>query len=257
MDIHPTAVIHPGARLGSGVKVGPFAVIGAQVSIGAGTVVGPHAVIEGNTRIGERNRIFPFATLGGAPQDVGYRDEDTRLTVGDENVIREYVTINRATTKEKWETVVGSRNYLMAYAHVAHDCRLGDGIIMANAATLGGHVRIGDNAGLGGLAAVHQFVRIGEYAFLGGMSALVKDVPPYMIAAGPRARLFGVNQKGLVRLGFARETIDTLKQAYRMIWRDHRILSEGIKRVRDTLPSLPEVERLLRFLEGGMRGILR
>ncbi len=257
MDIHPSAVIHAGADLGSGVKVGPYAIIGAHVSIGAGTMVGAHVVIEGHTRIGTRNRIYPFVTLGTAPQDVGYHGEETRLTVGDENVIREYVTIHRATTKEEWETVVGNRNYLMAYSHVAHDCRLGDDIIMANAATLGGHVRVGNHAGLGGLAAVHQFVRIGDYAFVGGLSAVVKDVPPYMIAAGPRAKLFGVNQKGLVRLGFSRETIDALKQAYRVIWREHRVLSEGAKRVRQSVPSLPEVEHLLQFLEGGTRGILR
>ena len=194
-EIHPSAVVSAGADLGSGVKIGPYSVIGAHVAIGQNTVIDSHVVIDGHTQIGENNKIFPFVSIGMPPQDVGYRGEDTRVLIGNDNIIREYVTIHRATTKEQWQTVIGNENYIMAYAHIAHDCHLGKGVIMSNVATLGGHIRIGDYAILGGLVAVHQFVRIGAYAFLGGKSGVDRDVPPFMITAGPRAKLYGVNRK--------------------------------------------------------------
>lgn len=257
MEIHPAAVVSPRAQLAEGVKVGPYSVIGDQVKIGRDTTVGPHVVIEGNTTLGERNRIYPFVSIGSPPQDVGYHGEDTQLIIGDDNIIREYATINRATTKEEWKTVVGNGNYIMAYAHIAHDCMLGDNIIMSNVATLGGHIAVGDHAILGGMVAVHQFVRIGAYAFLGGKSGVDRDVPPFTITAGPRAKLYGINGRGLKRHGFPQEKIDGLKKAYRIIWRDNRRLSEGIDQVRKEIESFPELELLLGFLTESKRGILR
>ena len=257
MEIHSSAIVSSHAELGPGVKIGPYSTIGDHVAIGRDTVIGAHVVIEGHTQIGERNRISPFSSIGTPPQDIGYQGEDTRLIIGNDNVIREYVTINRATTKEQWKTVIGNNNYIMAYAHIAHDCFLGDGVIMSNVATLGGHISIGDHAILGGLVAVHQFVRIGSYAFLGGKSGVGKDVPPFMITAGPRARLYGINRRGLSREGFSEEAIDELKKAYRIIWREHRRLNEGINQVRKELKPIPELEMLLNFLHGSNRGILR
>ena len=257
MVIHSTAVVSPSAELGQGVEVRAYATIGPQVKIGRDTVVGEHVVIEGNTEIGERNRIYPFSSIGTPPQDIGYRGEDTRLLIGNDNVIREYVTINRATTKQEWKTVLGNQNYIMAYAHIAHDCYLGDRVIMSNVATLGGHITIGDHAILGGLVAVHQFVRIGAYAFLGAKSGVDRDVPPFMMTAGPRARLYGVNRKGLKRMGFSQETIDGLKKAFRIIWRENQRFSEGISQVRREIEPFPELEMLLDFFNGSKRGILR
>lgn len=257
MTIHPTAVVSPGAEIDVTVEVGPYSVIGGHVSVGRDTIIGSHVVIEGHTRIGERNRIFPFATLGTPPQDVGYRGEDTRLVVGDDNIIREFATIHRATTKQEWVTTVGNGNYLMAYSHVAHDCVLGNHVILANTATLGGHIHIGDYANLGGLAAVHQFVRIGPYAFVGGKSGVDRDVPPFMITAGERARLYGINRRGLSRHGFSQPAIDGLKRAFQIIWRDKLGLQEAIRRAREEIPPSPELEMLLSFLESSKRGVLR
>lgn len=257
MEIHPTAVVSPRAELGPGVKVKPYASIGPHVVIGRDTVIGEHVVIEGHTHIGERNKIYPFSSIGTPPQDIGYQGEDTRLEVGSDNVIREYVTINRATTKQEWKTVVGNHNYIMAYAHIAHDCFLGDRVIMSNVATLGGHITIGDHAILGGLVAVHQFVRIGAYAFVGAKSGVDRDVPPFMMTAGPRARLYGVNRRGLSRMGFSQETIDGLKKAFRTIWRDNNRFSQGISQVRKEIEPFAELEMLLDFFDGSTRGILR
>jgi UDP-N-acetylglucosamine acyltransferase len=214
-------------------------------------------VLDGHTQLGERNRIYPFVSIGSPPQDIGYRGEDTRVFIGDDNMIREYATINRATTKEEWKTVVGNENYIMAYAHIAHDCILGNKVIMANVATLGGHIAVGDHATLGGMVAVHQFVRIGAYAFLGGKSGVDRDVPPFMITAGSRAKLYGVNGRGLTRLGFSRQTIDGLKKAYRIIWRENKRMGEGIKKVKKEIKSSPELEMLLSFIETSERGVLQ
>lgn len=257
MEIHSTAVVSPGAELAAGVRIGPYTVIGENVVIGRNTVIGPHVSIEGHTRLGEENRISPFVSIGSPPQDVGYQGEDTRVEIGDRNVIREYATINRATTKQEWVTAVGNENYIMAYAHIAHDCRLGNRIIMSNVATLGGHIDVGDYAILGGLVAVHQFVRIGAYAFLGAKSGIDRDVPPFMITAGPRARLYGINRKGLERQGFDKQVIDDLKSAYRIIWRDHRSLRDGVDEVRRSVRPSPELDLLLAFLKDSKRGILR
>lgn len=257
MQIHPTAIVNPHAELGSDVKIGPYCVIGDRVFIGKDTVIGSHTVIEGHTIIGERNTIYPFVCIGTPPQDIGYKDEDTCIHIGDDNIIREYVNINRATTKQDRVTLVGNKNFIMAYSHIAHDCVLGDGIIMANVATLGGHTTIGDHANLGGLVAIHQFVRIGTHAFIGGKSAVGQDVPPFVLAVGDRAKPYGINQKGLKRFGFPPDVIDGLKKAYRIIWRETRQLNEGITRVREEIPSFPELEMFLNFILESKRGVVR
>jgi len=257
VNIHPSAVVSPKAKIADGVKIGPFSIIGENVTVGKDTVIGSHAVIDGNTVIGEKNRIYPFVSLGLPPQDINYRGEDTRLVIEDENIIREFVTINRATTKQDRVTKVGNRNYIMAYAHIAHDCALGNSIIMSNAATLGGHIEIGDHAIIGGLVAIHQFVRIGSYAFIGGKSAIVKDIPPFMMASGDRAKLYGLNQIGLKREGFSQENINRLKKAYQIIWRDHHLFNEALERVRREIPPFKELEILLEFLVNSERGIVR
>ncbi|MBN2033145.1 MAG: acyl-ACP--UDP-N-acetylglucosamine O-acyltransferase [Deltaproteobacteria bacterium] len=257
MNIHPTAVVGPGAQLADGVRVGPYCTIGDHVMIGKNTILISHVVIEGHTRIGEGNTIYPFVSIGSPPQDIGYRGEETYVIIGQDNLIREFTTINRATTKQERRTVVGSENYLMAYSHIAHDCVLGNKIIMGNAATLGGHVQVGDCAIFGGMVAVHQFVRIGSHAFLGGKAGIDRDVPPFMIAAGERAKLYGVNQKGLTRLGWMPEKIAALKKAYRILWRKNRSFHEGVNEVRAEIASFPELEVLLSFLVKSKRGILR
>ncbi|MBN2060644.1 MAG: acyl-ACP--UDP-N-acetylglucosamine O-acyltransferase [Deltaproteobacteria bacterium] len=258
MAIHPAAIVGPGAELAEGVEIGPYSIIGDHVAIGRDTVIGAHVIIEGNTVIGERNRIYPFSSLGSPPQDTGYKGEDTQIIIGNDNIIKEYVTINRATTKEDWVTIIGNNNFIMAYAHIAHDCKLGNNIIMSNVATLGGHVEVGDYVNLSGLVAVHQFVRIGAYAFIGGKAAVPQDIPPFMLATGTeRAKLYGPNQKGLARQGFSKDTIERLKVAYRIIWRQGRSLNEGIKKVREDIKSFPELEMLLDFLNNSKRGITR
>ena len=257
LKIHPSAVVSPKAELAAGVEIGPYSAVGDHVVIGRDTAIGAHVVIEGHTRIGERNRIYPFSSIGTPPQDIGYQNEETRLIMGDDNIVREYVTINRATTKEAWETVIGNDTYLMAYAHVAHDCHLADHVILTNGATLGGHTEIGEYAILGAFLAVQQFVRIGAHAYLGAKSGIDRDVPPFMITAGPRAKLYGINQKGLIRRGFSQETINILKKAYSIIWRENRSLKDGIAQVERDLDLIPELETLLNFLANSKRGILR
>lgn len=261
MKIDPRAIISPKAEIEAGVKIGPYSIIGDNVFIGKDTVVGANVIIEGPARIGERNNIYQFVSIGTPPQDLTYEGEKTTVIIGNDNVIREFVTINRGSTKENWETVIGNGNYLMAYTHVAHDCQLGNGIIMANLANLGGHVKVGDYAIISAFVAVHQFVRIGEYAFVGAKCGVDRDVPPFMLASidqtGPRARLFGINSVGLRRRGFPNEVIDGLKKAYRIIWRDNKNLSKAIQQVRNEINSFPELELLIDFLNTSKRGIIR
>lgn len=256
-DIHPSASVSPQARIGDGVKIGPFSVIGENVTIGNNTNIDSNVVIEGNTIIGQGNRIYPFVSLGSPPQDISYKGEDTRLEIGDGNIFREFVTVNRATYKQDKVTKIGNRNYVMAYAHIAHDCSLGDFIVMSNAATLGGHIEIGDHAIIGGLVAIHQFVRIGPYSFIGGKSAIVKDIPPFMMASGDRAKLYGLNYVGLKREGFSSEKIGMLKKAYQIIWRDHNLFNDALEKVKNEIPNFIELEILLDFLSKSKRGILR
>jgi len=258
MEIHPTAVVSPGAQLAEDVKVEAFSIIGPRVTIGAGSVVGPHAVVDGWTTMGERNQIFPFATIGYPPQDLSYRGEETQLVIGDDNIFRESVTVNRGTQRGGGVTRIGSRNLLMAYAHVAHDCTIGNNVILANATTLGGHVRVDDFAILGGIVAIHQFIRIGTYAFIGGKSGLRMDMPPYMLAFGAPGKLYGPNLVGLRRHGFPRNTIQALKSSYRIMFRSGLTLTEAIDRIRAEVESTPEVDNLIQFMQDrSKRGVTR
>lgn len=255
--IHPTAVVAEGAVLGPGVEVGPYAIVGERVRIGAGTTVGAHAVIEGNTSIGESNRIFPFASIGLVPQDLKYRGEDSTLVIGSRNIIREFTTLHPGTAGGGMITRVGDGNLLMNYTHIAHDCLLGDGNILANGAQLGGHVVIESSVVVGALVGVHQFVRIGESALLGAGSMVSQDVPPFCNATGDRARLHGLNTVGLKRRGFSAEQISTLKRAYRILFQSRLTAAAAVKRVREELPAVPEVERLAAFIEASQRGVCR
>jgi UDP-N-acetylglucosamine acyltransferase len=254
---HPTAVIHPGARLAPDVTVGPYSVIGEHVTIGAGTQVGAHCVIEGWTDIGEACVFSHFVSAGTPPQDLKFAGEPSRLVIGSRNTFREFVTLNRGTHHGGGLTRIGDHNFLMAYVHVAHDCTVGNHVIMANAATLAGHIEIGDYAVLGGLTGVHQFVRIGAYAMVGGCSAVAQDVPPFVSAVGNRVKLYGLNLVGLKRHGFSEERIGALKKAYRLLFGAHLSLKEALKKVRDELSGHPDVEQLVAFIEASERGISR
>lgn len=255
--IHPTAIVHPSAELEEDVEIGAYAVVGQRVRIGKGTRVGDHSRVSGPTHIGEGSRIFPLAVVGEDPQDLKYRGEPTELIVGEQCIFREFCTIHRGTVQGGGRTVIGSHSYFMAYSHVAHDCIIGDHVIMANGATLAGHIEIQDHAIIGGLVAVHQYVRIGCYAMVGGFSGVAQDVPPYTLAAGDRSRLFGLNMVGLRRHGFAPESIDGLRKAYRLLFRSNTPLQQAIERVREEISGCAEVETLLRFLQGSRRGICR
>lgn len=257
MSIHPTAIIHPRAKIAGDVEIGAYSVIGEHVSIGRGTKISSHVLIEGWTTIGERNQILSFSSVGTPPQDIGYRNEETELIIGDDNVIRECATIHRATTKEDRKTVIGNSNFLMAYSHVAHDCKLGNHIIMANSVALGGHIVINDYAILGGIVAVHQFVRIGVYAIIGGQSAVSQDIPPYVSAAGNRAQLYGLNLVGLKRRGFSDEAINTLKKAYKVIFRSGLTQDEAFRKVQDEYSASEEAMHLVEFMRSSKRGVTR
>ncbi len=257
LEIHPTAIVNPRAKIATGVKIGPYSVVGENVGIGQGTIIDSHAVIDGWTEIGERCHLFPFVSVGAAPQHSRYAGEPTKLRIGDDNVIREFVTINRGTAGGGGETVIGRGNLIMAYTHIAHDCQVGNQVTMANSSTLAGHIQVEDFAIVGGLVAVHQFVRIGCYAIIGGASAVPQDIPPYMVAAGNRARLFGLNYVGLRRHKFPEPTIAALKQAYRILFRSHLSLNKAIDKVEKEVPGLPEVRHLADFLKESKRGICR
>jgi len=255
LDIHATAVVHPKAELGADVVVGPYSVIGPDVVIGDETWIGAHAVIEGHTTIGRRNRIFHGAVLGAAPQDLKYRDETTFLRVGDGNTIREYATLHLACIEGE-TTAVGDRCLIMAYAHVAHNCRLGNGVILANSVNLAGHVEVHDFATIGGVTPVHQFVRIGAYSFIGGGSRVPKDVAPFVKAAGNPLALAGINSIGLERHGFDEERRATLKRAYRILFRSDLNVTQAVERLRQEFePSDEDIQTLVRFVEGSERGI--
>jgi UDP-N-acetylglucosamine acyltransferase len=255
--IHETAIVHPKAEMGENVEIGPFSVIRENVTIGPGTKIGPHVVIDPFVDIGADCRIFQYAAIGAEPQALKFSGEETWVKIGRANIIREFVTIHRGTEEGGGVTAVGEKNLIMAYSHIAHDCKLGKNIVLSNNATLGGHIIIGDHATVGGLVAIHQFVRVGDYAFIGGKSAVVKDIPPYMIAAGDRATLHGLNQVGLKRQGFTRDTLKMLKKAYRLIFRIGLTQNEAIERVAAEVEQIPEVVSLLDFIKTSERGITR
>jgi UDP-N-acetylglucosamine acyltransferase len=260
MSIHSTAVVDPKAELDSSVIVGPYAVIEAGVRIGAGTKVEPHAVICGPTTIGERNLIGSFATVGGAPQDLHYHGEPTELIIGDDNQIREYASIHRGTPNGPGKTIIGNSNLLMAYTHVAHDCKIGNHVILANVATLAGHVEVGDRASIGGLVAIHQFCRIGSFSYIGGVSGISLDVAPYVILAGTRnrTRISGINKVGLKRNGFSRDTINKLDAAFKIIFRSpNLLLKDALEQARSEFGDCPEVDNLITFFENSKRGVVK
>ncbi len=255
--IHPTAIVHPGALLGADVEIGPFAVIGEYVKIGRGTKVGASSVVDGWTEIGENNQIFHLTSVGAIPQDLKYKGEETYLKIGDGNIIREFATIHLGTVTGDGETTVGNNNLFMAYCHVAHDCHIGNHVIMANGSTLAGHVTVEDFAILGGLSAVHQFTRVGESAMLSGGAMVGQDVLPFTVASGNRATSAGLNTVGLKRRGFSAEVISNIKKAYRIIIRSGLLLEESLQKVRSEIPLSPEIERFIAFAEKSGRGLCR
>jgi UDP-N-acetylglucosamine acyltransferase len=256
--IHPTAIIDPKAEIDGEVEIGPYSIIEKDVSIGEGTKIGPHVVLREGTHIGKRCQIFQFASIGEAPQFSGYKGEKTLLQIGDRNIIREFVTLHRGTMKGGGKTVIGNENFIMAYSHIAHDCQIGNQVVMANGATLAGHILIEDFAIIGGLSAIHQFCRVGAYAIIGGLSGVLMDIPPYTKAQGDRAKLFGLNTVGLKRANFSEETLKALKKAYRIIFRSSLTLEKAMKKVgEDESSQAPEVQHLLQFIQHSKRGISR
>ncbi len=257
MNIDPRAVVDPSARLAPGVSVGAYTIIGADVEIGAGTTIGSHVVIKGPTAIGEENRLYPFSSIGDDPQDKKYGGEQTRLEIGDRNVIREYCTINRGTEQGGGVTRIGNDNWIMAYVHIAHDCLIANHTIFANNASLAGHVKVDDYAVLGGFTLVHQFCAIGAHSFSGMGSTLSKDLPPYVRASGNPAVPRGLNSEGLKRRGFSAESIQTLRRAYRVLYRSGLGLEEAIRQLRSMAQEHQEVAVLVEFLDRSQRSILR
>lgn len=255
--IDPRAAIDPAAELDEGVRVGPFAVIGAGVQVGAGTEIGPHAVLKGPSRIGRDNRIFQFASVGEDPQDKKYGGEVTYLEIGDRNTVREFATIHRGTVQDRGVTRIGDDNLLMAYTHVAHDCRIGNHVIMANAASLGGHVQVDDWAILGGFTIVHQFCRIGAHSFCGMGSAITRDLPPYVLCGGNPTKARGINTEGLQRRGFDEDSIAALKRAYRKVYLSGESLEVATREVRAMSADFDVLVPLADFLEQEGRSILR
>lgn len=253
-QVHPTAVVENGAEIGPGCVVGPYAVIGPKVRIGAGNTIGAHAVLEGNTLVGQGNTIHAHAVVGGAPQDLKYRGEDTRLEIGDHNMIREGVTINIGTELGGGITRVGSRNVLMANAHVAHDCILGDHIILANNVMLAGHVRVQTGAILNGGVGVHHFTTIGAYAYVGGLSRITRDVTPYMIVEGHPSKVRGVNVIGLRRARFSDATVRAIKEAYKLVYRADQTMRDALDRLKVDFADVEEVQAMVRFLEATESG---
>ncbi len=256
-EIHSTAIINAHAEIEDEVIIGPFCIVNEGAYIKKGTKLISNVVIEGNVEIGEKCIIYPFTSIGLPPQDLKYKGEKTAVKIGNNNTIREYITIHRASVSGDGVTTIGDNNFLMAYVHIAHDCKIGNNIIMANVATLGGHVQVEDYAVIGGLVAIHQFTRIGAYAMVGGFSGINQDIPPYTIASGARVRLYGLNTIGLKRHGFSEQTISELKKAYKIIFREKHTLKEAIKKVQEELPYTDEIKHLIEFIQKNKRGICR
>lgn len=256
--IHPTAIVDPKAEMAEGVEIGPYSVIEKDVFIDRGTKIGPHVVIREGTHIGRTCQIFQFASIGEAPQATFYRGEKTSLLIGDQNIIREFVTLHRGTVKGGGKTVIGDGNFFMAYSHVAHDCRIGNQVVLANGATLAGHIMIEDFAIIGGLSAIHQYCQVGTHAFISGLTGVSLDIPPYMLASGSRAKLFGLNTVGLKRHQFSEKTLKSLKKVYRIIFRSGLTLEKAMKKLgEDEISQIPEVQHLLHFIQNSKRGISR
>ncbi len=256
-DIHPTAIVDPAARLGAGVRIGPYCVIAANVQVGDGCRLQHHVTLEGPSIIGAENIFYAYASIGQQTQDLKYKGEPTHLRVGDGNTFRECVTVHRGTAPDSW-TRIGNRGNFLAYSHVAHDCVVGDGVIFSNNGTLAGHVEVEDHAIIGGLTAVHQYCRIGRHAITGGCSKIVQDVPPFMIADGNPATVRGINKVGLERHGFGEESVRRLREAYRLLYRSKLNVKQAVEEIRKTLlPGPEEIEQLVAFIESSGRGIIR
>ncbi|MDD5175656.1 MAG: acyl-ACP--UDP-N-acetylglucosamine O-acyltransferase [Sterolibacterium sp.] len=255
--IHPTAIVHPGARLGRNVEIGAYALIGEHVEIGDGSRIGPHVVVTGHTRIGRDNRIFQFCSIGEIPQDKKYAGESTRLEIGDRNTIREFCTFNCGTTQDAGVTRLGNDNWIMAYVHLAHDCQVGNQTIFANNAQLAGHVHVGDWVILGGFTAVHQFVRVGAHSMTAMGSMLVQDLPPYVMAAGNTASAHGINSEGLRRRGFSAAAIMAIKRAYKVLYKSGLKLAEAQAAIAADSVACDELRLLADFLSDAGRGIIR
>ncbi len=251
--IHSSAVVHPRAQIGEGCEIGPFCVVGENVTLGVGCRLHSHIVVDGHTKLGRENQVFPFASIGLKTQDLKWKGGVTRTEIGDHNTFREYVTVHSATSDGN-ATTIGSHNHILAYSHVAHDCTLGDHIIMSNAATLGGHVTVEDHAVIS-ISAVHQFCRVGKLAMIGGCSKVVQDVPPFMLADGNPAETRTINKIGLERHGVSEETIGALRQAYKILFREGLTISNAITRIETEVPQFPEIQHLLDFVRTSERGI--
>ncbi len=255
--IHPTAIVDARAQLGKDVEVGAYSIIGPDVEIGDATWIGPHVVIRGPTRIGRENRVYQFCSLGEAPQHLGYKNEPTRLEIGDRNTLREYCTLNRATAAGGGVTRVGDDNFFMAYSHVAHDCQIGHRTVLANASSLAGHVHIGDYAILGGFTLVHQYCRIGAHCMTGVNTTLFKDVPPFVTVTGQGGTPHGINVRGLQRRGFSEVTIIAIKRAYKTLYRSGLRLEQALAQLEPEAKSEPEVRRFVEFIKASKRSIVR
>jgi UDP-N-acetylglucosamine acyltransferase len=255
--IHQTAIVSPNARLGNDCNIGPFCTVGDEVSLGDGVRLDSHVVVDGRTTIGDETHIFPFASIGLAPQDLKYADEPTGTEIGKCNQIREFVTIHRGTAGGGGTTVIGNDNLLMAQAHVAHDCHLGSEIIMANAATLAGHVEIADRASIGAYSGVHQFCRIGVEAFVGGYSVVVKDAMPYAIIQGNHAKCYGLNRLGMKRRGYSKQVIEKLNHAFHLLLSSKLNTTQAVERIREELTGCAEVDLLVEFIEASKRGVVK
>lgn len=255
--IDPRAIVSPKAELASDVVVGPYTVIGDGVKIGAGTWIGPHAVVEGPTTVGENNKIYQFASIGGPPQDLKYKGEPTRLEVGDRNVFREFTTMNRGTAGGGGVTSIGSDNLFMAYAHVAHDCRVGSKIVMANYATLAGHAEIGDWVIMGGYAGTHQFSKVGAHAFIANDCKVTRDIPPYVMAVGSPAQAHSINSEGLKRRGFSPEQIRNIKNAFRVLFRSDMLQKDALAELQSRVPAQPELKIFVDFIGESTRSLAR
>ena len=256
-QIHSSAIVHPKAEIADDVEIGPYSIIEAHVRIGRGTVVGPHVVIKGRTEIGENNKLFQFASVGEVNQDLKYRGEETRLKIGSGNTIREHVTMQIGTVTGRSETTIGDRNLFMVYSHIAHDCEIGNDCILANCATLAGHIQIDDGAIIGGLVGVHQFCRIGTMAIIGGCSKIVQDIPPYMMADGHPATVRGVNLEGLRRKKFGQESIKEIKAAHKMMYHSQMNTAQALARLKEEYPASAHVKAIIEFIETSQRGISR
>ncbi len=254
--IHSSAVIASDATISEGVEIGPFCIVGKRVKIGKNTKLMSNIVIE-ETQIGSNCEVYPFTSIGLQPQDIRYDGERTKVKIGNNNIIREYITIHRASVGGKKVTRIGNNNFLMAYVHIAHDCSIGNHVIMANATTLGGHAIVEDFAFIGGMVAIHQFTRIGAYSMIGGFSAIPQDIPPYTTAAGGRAKLYGLNSIGLKRQNFDDSTIKDLKKAYKLLFRSKLTLKEAISLLKVEVKQSDEINYLIEFLEKNKRGICR